>query len=259
MKLGARTVEKPWGRADLPAQFANSGRGRKIGEIWFEGPEASALPLLVKYIFTSEKLSVQVHPDDAQARARGQANGKTECWYILEAEEDAAIALGFKEPLDAEGMRQAALDGSIEQLMDWKPVHAGDFFYVPAGTVHAIGAGISLIEIQQQSDVTYRLYDYGRPRELHLEDGIAVARGEPYPAELLTHVDGGESRTLVPGPLFQVEHAVADGPVGMLEEKARFVLPLSGTARDAVPGDCLYLEAGELLEAHGELLLAAAL
>jgi mannose-6-phosphate isomerase len=258
MKLSAQAVEKPWGITGVPPQFANLVGQRKIGEIWFEGPEGRALPLLVKYIFTSEKLSVQVHPDDEQARARGLANGKTECWYILKAEEDATIALGFREPLDAEAMRAAALDGSIEELMDWKPVHAGDFFYVPAGTVHAIGAGITLIEIQQQSDVTYRLYDYGRPRELHLDDAVGVARGEPYPAELLTHVDGGESRTLVPGPLFQVEHVVADGPVGMLADKARFVLPLTGTAGDAGPGDCLFLEPGEPLCAEGELLLTAA-
>ena len=259
MKLSAHAVDKPWGIKRLPPQFAELAGGRKIGEVWFEGPQGAELPLLVKYIFTSEKLSVQVHPNDEQARARGLPNGKTECWFILDAEEDAVIALGFKEPLDAEAMRAAALNGSIEALMDWKPVHAGDFFYVPAGTVHAIGAGISLIEIQQQSDVTYRLYDYGRPRELHLDDAVAVARGEPYAAELLTHVDGGESRTLVPGPLFQVEHVVADGPVGMLEDKARFVLPLKGAAGDAGVGECLFLEAGEVLEAQGEMLVAAAL
>jgi mannose-6-phosphate isomerase len=265
MKMRAELVEKPWGRTQLPGPFASAGGGRRIGEIWFAPPDGRELPLLVKYIFTSEKLSVQVHPDDAQARARGLPNGKTECWYILDAEPGAALGLGFREPADAQTLRRAALDGSIEALMDWKPVSAGDFLYVPAGTVHAIGAGISLIEVQQQSDVTYRLYDYGRPRELHLDDGLAVARGEPYPPELHTHVDGGESRTLVPGPLFRVEHVVAEGPVAMLEEQERWVLPLRGTAQvrgaSGRPGDCLLLPPGQPLTASegAELLVAAAL
>jgi mannose-6-phosphate isomerase len=262
MKLAAHAVEKPWGRTRLPPQFAGLAGGGKIGEIWFEAPDGRGLPLLVKYIFTSEKLSVQVHPDDAQARARGLPNGKTECWYILDAEPGATIALGFKEPLDEAAMRRAALDGSIEALMDWKLVRAGDFFYVPATTVHAIGAGISLIEIQQQSDVTYRLYDYGRPRELHLDDGLSVSRGEPYPAELMTHLSGSERRTLVPGPLFRVEHVVANGRIEALLEKDRWVLPLTGSAEAAGetvgPGDCLLAEAGTPLAGTGRMLVAAA-
>ena len=263
MKLVRKEVEKPWGRTDLPAQFAEVADGRQIGEIWFQGSGERALPLLVKYIFTREKLSVQVHPDDEQAHARGLANGKTECWYILAAEADSTIALGFKEPLDEGRMREAALDGSIEGLMDWKPVRAGDFFYVPAGTVHAIGAGISLIEVQQQSDVTYRLYDYGRPRALHLDDGIAVARGDRYPAEMTTQVSRKESRTLVPGPLFRVEHIVGAGMIETLADQDRFVLPLEGSAEASgdciLPGECLLLLPGEPLSASGgaRLLLAS--
>jgi mannose-6-phosphate isomerase len=263
MKLLTKEVEKPWGRKDLPEQFADFTQGRRIGEIWFEEPSGRQTPLLVKYIFTSEKLSVQVHPNDEQARVRGLPNGKTECWLILGAEPDSSIALGFREPLDRERMREAALDGSLEEAMDWKPVKAGDFFYVPAGTVHAIGAGISLIEIQQQSDVTYRLYDYGRPRELHLDDGIAVARGELYPAELMTNVSEAEDRTLVPGPLFQVEQVVAEGVVARLADRQRFVLPLTGTAETggerASPGECLLVAPGEPLSASAgaRLLLAS--
>jgi mannose-6-phosphate isomerase len=128
--------------------------------------------LLVKYIFTSEKLSVQVHPSDAQAAAMGESDGgKEECWLVIDAEPGATLGVGFRETVDAETLRAAALDGSIEDMLVWHPVQAGDFFYIPAGTVHAIGAGVSLIEIQQNSDITYRLYDYGRPRELHLDRG----------------------------------------------------------------------------------------
>src|SRR5947199_2014141 len=177
MKLATRQVEKPWGRTALPPPFGDIG-GRRIGEIWFEGP--GDLPLLAKYIFTSEKLSVQVHPDDEAARERGLRRGKSECWYIIDAEPGAVLGLGLKEEISREALRAAAHEGSIEALMDWVPVAAGDFHFVPAGTVHAIGAGIALLEFQQASDVTYRLYDYGRPRALHLDDAVAVAHCGPY-------------------------------------------------------------------------------
>ena len=163
MKLDTRYVEKPWGRTQLPPMFTR-GAGRRIGEVWFTADDSSHHDLLVKYIFTSDRLSVQVHPNDEEARARGLPNGKNECWYILDAEPGATLGLGLKKELNGEALRAAALDGSIEKLLDWKPIQAGDFFYVPAGTVHAIDAGISLLEVQQNSDTTYRLYDYGRPR-----------------------------------------------------------------------------------------------
>ena len=207
--LPTRSVVKPWGKDTLPAPFA-APAGERIGEIWFEPPEI--LPeLLVKYIFTSEALSVQVHPSDAQTLAKGLGRqGKEECWLVIDAEPGATLGIGFHEQVGAEALRTAALDGSIEQLMVWHPVQAGDFFYIPANTVHAIGAGVSLIEVQQNSDITYRLYDYGRPRELHLEDGMAVAKGEPYPAQLQAHVPERGEITLVDGPLFRLDRI--DGP-----------------------------------------------
>lgn len=179
IRLHTKSVEKPWGRTDLPAIFPNP-EGKKIGEIWFDGPDGEHPPLLVKYIFTSEKLSIQVHPNNAEARERGLTGGKSECWYILDAEPGATLGIGTKRPLSPEELRAAALDGSIEALMDWKPVQAGSFFYIPAGTVHAIGGGVTLIEVQQNNDVTYRLYDYGRPRELHLDEGVSVSKAAPY-------------------------------------------------------------------------------
>ena len=226
-ELPARAVAKPWGRDTLPAPFS-APAGERIGEIWFE-PDAAVPDLLVKYLFTSEKLSVQVHPSDAQAGA-GEA-GKEECWLVLDAEPGARLAIGFRKPVDAARMRAAALDGSIEDLLEWHPVRRGDFFYLPAGTVHAIGPGLSLIEIQQNSDTTYRLYDYGRPRELHLNAGIAVASGAPYPSDLKRRVEDREDAVLVEGPHFRLEQVAG---VPDAEALARFpgdvlVVPVAGT------------------------------
>ncbi|HEY6868643.1 MAG TPA: class I mannose-6-phosphate isomerase [Novosphingobium sp.] len=206
--LPTRSVAKPWGRDRLPRPFVTDGE--RIGEIWFE-PPAELPQLLVKYIFTSEALSVQVHPSDAQTLAAGLGRqGKEECWLVIDAEPDAVLGIGFREPVGPEAMRAAALDGSIEQLMVWHPVRPGDFFYIPANTVHAIGAGVSLIEVQQNSDITYRLYDYGRPRELHLDQGIAVAKGEPYAERWHRAVPERGEESLVSGPLFRLDRT--DGP-----------------------------------------------
>lgn len=207
--LPARSVAKPWGRDDLPSPFPHTP-GECIGEIWFEPPPALR-GLLVKYIFAREPLSVQVHPSDSQTLAAGLGRqGKEECWLVIDAEPGAALGIGFREPVDARTMRAAALDGSIERLLVWHAVKPGDFFYIPANTVHAIGAGVSLIEVQQNSDITYRLYDYGRPRELHLDDGIAVAQGEVYDPRWRQHLPERGEVTLVEGPLFRLDRI--DGP-----------------------------------------------
>ena len=253
MILPTRAVEKPWGRERLPAPFAGA-EGKRIGEIWFEPPEAMP-DLLVKYIFTSEKLSVQVHPSDAQTLAAGLGRqGKTECWLVLDAEPGATLGIGFSEPVDAPAMRQAAIDGSIEEMLAWHPVKAGDFFYIPANTVHAIGAGIALVEVQQNSDITYRLYDYGRPRPLHLDEGIAVASGERYPDRLhRTIAEQGEIVLAGEAPFRLVRF---DGPLG--EEAGcgfghgpLLVLPLAGSVavmgESIAPGACALAPALALL------------
>ena len=241
--LPIRTVAKPWGREVLPAPFV-APPGEKIGEIWFE-PPADLPSLLVKYIFTSEKLSVQVHPDDDQARAAGHgANGKEECWLVIDAEPGAALGVGFREPLSPEKIRAAALDGSIEQLLVWHPVSAGDFFYIPANTVHAIGAGVSLIEVQQNADITYRLYDYDRPRELHLDQAVAVAIGEPHDPALRRHVPEHGTVELADGRYFQLHRLDGEPDAAIREAYAgpMLVVPRTGTVRlgneTLKPGEC---------------------
>jgi len=200
-QLAGQAVEKVWGQLAIPA-FHTATADKPIGEIWFA--DAAAPSVLVKRLFTSEKLSIQVHPNDAQARASGHVCGKEEAWFILTAEPGATIGAGFARELSDTELRAAALDGSIEDLMVWHPVRPGDFFYVPAGTVHAIGAGLSLLEIQQNVDLTYRLYDYGRPRPLQLDAGMAAAIAAPFarsPARAL----GPAREELVAAPSLTIE------------------------------------------------------
>lgn len=255
MKLERRYVEKPWGRRSLPSIFSPPA-GERIGEVWFEGGED--LPLLAKYLFTSERLSVQVHPNDEQARSHGLERGKSECWYILDAEPGAKLGLGFKEALTNNQLRQSALDGSIVDLMQWHPVKPGDFFSVPPGTVHAIGGGISLLEFQQNSDVTYRLYDYGRPRELHLDAGTEISQAEPYDPSLAAHLTASDEQTLVKGPHFTLVWTTRDA----LQGRLRWVMPLDGSVRSgadvAGPGECLLLGPLDELKTDGEPLLIGA-
>lgn len=202
---------RPWGRRDLSPWYAAQDLPQTeepIGEAWLTGPACLAegrgvdglelrriaelhgaallgdwraegeFPLLLKLLFPDAKLSVQVHPDDAQAQAMGEPRGKTECWYVVAAEPGAEVACGLRDGVEPEQMRTAAADASMESLLRMVPVTAGDMVFVDAGTVHAIGPGVTLLETQQTSDTTYRLYDYGRPRELHLERGIAVSRSQ---------------------------------------------------------------------------------
>jgi mannose-6-phosphate isomerase len=175
------TVSKPWGIVDLRPWSNACCDGSATGEIWYQRPGSRApdTALLLKLLFTSQPLSIQVHPDDAFARSIGLPNGKTEAWYVLSAAPDAVVALGLKERLTSQQLRQAGEDGSISELVVWHAVARGDTILVPAGTIHAIGGGLVIAEIQQRSDATFRLYDHGRQRELHIEDAIAVANLGP--------------------------------------------------------------------------------
>ena len=233
---------RPWGTLDLSPIYPNHKFSEKIGEAWLSGDDckvsngplsgktlaqlseeyqralvgdaardAKRFPLLLKFLFPLEKLSVQVHPDDEQAVRVGQPWGKTECWYVAHAKPGSQIALGLKLGVTAAQLEEAIHQKRAEELLNWINVYAGDMIYVAGGTVHTLGPGSVIVETQQQSDTTYRLYDYGRPRELHLKDGMAAVKEKvrsgkvvrPAPAQ----IRGGKSRyaPLVAAPYFVVD------------------------------------------------------
>ena len=232
-RLATKRVEKPWGRRTLYPGFEDVAEGGKpIGEVWFEAPkdaDGTDPALLVKYVFTSEKLSVQDHPDDATARKDGYPRGKDEAWVILEAEPRATIALGTLFAMTREDLKASALDGSIEAKLDWKAVRQDDFYYSPAGTVHAIGAGLTLIEVQQNVDLTYRLYDYGSDRELHLEKGIAVADPVPYVATFVPYEAAPGRMILSGGPKFVLERWSITGSGTIDAGQRAWLIPIKGS------------------------------
>lgn len=208
--------ERVWGKKDLAPWYADTGTTELVGEAWLTGPQCvvetgtfagqtlasvaeklgSEFPLLVKILFPADKLSVQVHPDDAQARALRETRGKTECWYVLEAEPNATVALGLKPGVGAKEVAASVESGTMESLMQHVPVAVGDMLFVDAGTVHAIGPGVVLLETQQTSDVTYRLYDYGRPRELHLDKGLQVLKSKTQAGKVAPRVMNGFTRLI---------------------------------------------------------------
>jgi mannose-6-phosphate isomerase len=176
-----RAMHKPWGVSDLQPWSDIDRTGDAVGELWFErADKAAPTPaLLLKLLFTSEPLSIQVHPDDTFARAMGLPNGKSEAWYIISAKPGAQIGIGLKRRVTPQELRASITNGSIVELVQWRPVEKGDVVFIPAGTIHAVGGGIVLAEIQQRSDTTFRLFDYGSARELHIDNGVAVANAWP--------------------------------------------------------------------------------
>ncbi len=238
--------ERPWGVRDLRPVYTKVVK-EPIGESWLtwednrvaNGPLAGQslgdlarkyrrdlvgslafyedrFPLLIKFLFPGDKLSVQVHPDDNGARKYGQACGKTECWYVLRAEPGAQVALGLKPGVTLEEFRKSIEDRRAEELLNWVNVHAGDMLYVAAGTVHTIGGGMVLVETQQTSDITYRLYDYGRPRELHIEKGLEAVKLQTNAGKVIHNAPLGDHEMLVSSPFFQVEKVTMRGKVNQI-------------------------------------------
>lgn len=222
---------------DGPSQVASGAfAGRSLAEVLAEHPEflgdspsaAGGLYILVKLIDAKRDLSVQVHPDDGYAfREEGGQQGKTEVWYVLDAEPGACLVFGLNRAATAEELRLSLENGTFESLLRRVPVHRGDVFYIPSGTIHAIGGGILLAEVQQNSNLTYRLYDYGRlgkdgrPRELHIDKALAVADlsgAQPVrqPLRALRYRPGFVEELLCTGPNFRVSHCrlLAGPPAG---------------------------------------------
>jgi mannose-6-phosphate isomerase len=232
----AHALPKPWGVLDLSPWSDARHDGGAIGEIRYERPaetDADSSSLLLKLLFTNQPLSIQVHPDDAFAHEMRLPRGKTEAWYVLGAASGAKVALGLNHRLTPQQLREAADDGSISDLVRWQTVVRDDIVVVPAGTIHAIGAGLVIAEIQQRSDATFRLFDYGRRRELHIEQAIAVADAGPFDLRVLPNQITDSRTLLVSNPHFVFERLdLAANSAWCLEaERETWLLVVRGGAR----------------------------
>jgi mannose-6-phosphate isomerase len=233
---------RPWGTTDLSPIYPNHRFEEKIGESWLTGDagkvangplrgkslaelstqygrelvgaaakDSTRFPLLTKFLFPHEKLSVQVHPDDEAARRVGLPCGKTECWYVAHARPGAQIGLGLQPGVTTAQFEKAINEKRAEKMLNWINIFPGEMIYVGGGTVHTLGAGSIIVETQQQSDTTYRLYDYGRPRELHLKEGLAAVKEKVGSGKVIrpapTMSNGTRNRwsPLVTSPFFVVE------------------------------------------------------
>jgi mannose-6-phosphate isomerase len=246
-----QVARKPWGVADLHPWSSIDGSADAVGELWFQRVDNNAPDpsLLLKLLFTSEPLSIQVHPDDAFARSNGLANGKTEAWYILSATPDARVAVGLQRTLTPEQLRASIKNGSIAGLTQWRSVAKGDTIFVPAGTIHAIGAGIVLAEIQQRSDATYRLFDHGRQRSLHEDSAVAVSDAGPAQPQSAPHRLSTARIVLIASPHFVLERIdlEANSNWALNADQETWVLVIEGHARigvtNAAIGDAIFMDA----------------
>jgi len=245
----AHTLPRLWGVEDI-RPWSDTHDGNMIGEIWYErlSKEAAESSLLLKLLFTSQPLSIQVHPDDAFAHSIGLPRGKSEAWYVLSATPEAKVALGLTQRLTSQQLREAVDDGTISDLVVWHAVSAGDVIYVPAGTIHAIGAGLVIAELQQRSDATFRLFDHGRQRELHIESAIAVANTGPGDFRVQPKRLNDERTLLISAPHFVFEKI--DLPTNsswhLETDRESWLLVLNGGARigsfDVILGDAIFVD-----------------
>ncbi len=257
----ARAVPKPWGVEDLHPWSTVRHGGNAIGEIWYERSDIAVKDpsLLLKLLFTSLPLSIQVHPDDAVAHSMGLPRGKTEAWYVLDAAPDAKVGLGLSRHLTPQQLRETIDDGSISDLLVWHAVSANDIIFVPAGTIHAIGAGLVIAELQQRSDATFRLFDFGRRRELQVENAIAVANAGPADFQVRPSQLTAERRMLVSSPHFVFERIdlAANSSWCLDADRETWLLVLGGSAiagsLDVVTGDALFAQADRVVLQTGNV------
>ncbi len=220
----------------------------KAGDVCGENAARFAdFPVLIKLIDAKQQLSVQVHPDDAFARVHEGGNGKTEMWYVLSADEGAALYYGFNKEITPDEVRTRIADGTLDEVLNAVPVKAGDVFFLPPGTVHAIGAGMVICEIQQNSNTTYRLYDYNRRdkdgnlRELHVEKALKVSDLCPAP------VKGGNGDILADCEYFRVQRVQVDGEKAENITSASFhsLVAVAGSGALTMHGETLQLQPGD--------------
>lgn len=273
---------RPWGVRDLAPiyDFHVHPGEESIGEVWLtwdkceiiNGPlagtklgdvckkygralvgesarESDRYPLLIKFLFPEDKLSVQVHPDDETARKQGEPCGKTECWYVLEAKPQAQIALGLKPGTTRDLFEQSIHENRAEELLNWMPLQPGDMFFVEAGTVHTLGGGSVLLETQQNSDTTYRLYDYGRPRELHIKQGMEALKERTVAGRIPRQPLGDGHERLIENEKFIVDRYTMDGPKAFRANRGRSaqnIVVLDGCAAIETAGnEPLLVQRGE--------------
>ena len=250
-----------------------AGSGRTLRDALGED-----LPILVKLIDAHKPLSVQVHPDDAYALRAAGERGKTELWHVLAAEKDAYLYLGLKRPVTKAELERAIGENTVEELLNKVPVHAGESYYIPAGMLHAIGPGCLIYEVQESSNLTYRVYDYGRvdaqgrPRELHIADALAVAALAPVsttpPGAGEAREQGGlRRRAIVRCPYFSLWELHLAGQARVSASAGGFCHLLctegacsafqGGESLGLAAGTGLFLTAGEEIALEGEAVLLA--
>ncbi len=244
-------IGEAWLTGDQCLVASGAQKGKTLGALFEEAPEAllgahaprageeaaeSASPLLIKVIFANDKLSVQVHPDDAMAQKYGDPRGKTECWYILEAKPETKVALGLKQGVELNTVMTGIEDGTLESSLNIVDLAAGEMIYVDAGTVHSIWPGSIILETQQNCDLTYRMYDYGRGRELNIKKSLEAAK-------LVTHAGKvsptalADRTVLMDGEYFRVERINVEG--------SRASASLSGEGESAPGLQYLFAAAGK--------------
>ena len=265
-----------WGGTRLKTEYGFESDEERVAEAWMlsshkDGKNIETeMPILVKLIDARDKLSVQVHPNDEYALANEGEYGKTEMWYVVDCEEDAKLVYGFNQTISREEFERRIRDNTITSVCNVVPVKKGDVFFIEAGTLHAIGKGILIAEIQQNSNTTYRVSDYGRlgadgkPRPLHIEKALDVTKTIPPERDYgdvgeLTLYPFGVSRNLAKCDLFTTDLLTLSGAAGLYEKDSFIsVLVLDGEANLSYPLGNMNIKKGDsvLIPANMRVILS---